>query len=151
MHNRKNISGLNSILGVADNRSRANAFTAEESVFQDNDVLETLDVLYGEKEVMSKLFEKNLKLEHNFNTAYLNLNAKTGPEAQSADKVFVKYFKNLTGKLVITNYRLLFIPLFDMNSQKYYQTQGRFVKEFFSIPLGMVSRCERQLNLTLEQ
>jgi hypothetical protein len=33
MHNRKNISGLNSILGVADNRSRANAFTAEESVF----------------------------------------------------------------------------------------------------------------------
>ena len=101
---------------------------------------------------MSKLFEKNLKLEHNFNTAYLNLNAiKTGPDASNVDKNFVKYFKNLTGKLVITNYRLLFIPLFDMNTQKYYQTQGKFVKEFFSIPLGMVARCERQLNLTLEQ
>lgn len=116
MHNRKNINGLNSTLGVAENRQRANAFTAEETLFQDNDVLETFDVLYGEKEVMSKIFEKNLKLEHNFNTAYLNLNAfKTGPDASNADKNFVKYFKNLTGKLVITNYRLLFIPLFDMN------------------------------------
>lgn len=141
MHNRKNINGLNSTIGVAENRQRANAFTAEETLFQDNDTLETFDVLYGEKEVMSKLFEKNLKLEHNFNTAYLNL--KTGPDATNADKNFVKYFKNLTGKLVITNYRLLFIPLFEMNSQKYYQTQGKFVKEFFSIPLGMVARCER--------
>ncbi len=33
MHNRKNINGLNSILGVAENRTRANAFTAEESLF----------------------------------------------------------------------------------------------------------------------
>ena len=108
------------MLGVADNRGRANAFTAEEQIFQDNDVLETFDVLYGEKEVMSKLFEKNLRLEHNFNTAYLNLNVKTGNEKYNTDKNFVKYFKSLTGKLVITNYRLLFIPSFDMNMLKYY-------------------------------
>ena len=65
--------------------------------------------------------------------------------------MFHKFFKFINGHIVITNYRLLFVPILEqLNLQPIWQKQPQFVKNFFNIPLGYISRCEKNINPLLE-
>jgi hypothetical protein len=53
---------------------------------------------------------------------------------------------------IITNYRCIFEPIFpdtDLNStaqnvyQEFFESQAQYIINFFQIPLGMISRCEK--------
>ena len=58
----------------------------------------------------------------------------------------------MQGNLVITNYRIVFIPT--AQKDKYFeqlmQGQPNFVHEFFNVPIGFISRIDKFLNLALE-
>ena len=98
------------------------------------------DVLYGE--VLVKHYEKQITCEHNFQPQYLK---------RSSSKSFTKCFKSLPGQLVITNFRLLIVPKLDnLDLQRAYHKQPNFVREFFNIPIGMISRVEHSINIQLD-
>ena len=52
--------------------------------------------------------------------------------------------------MVLTNYRLLFVPKISLKLKQYFNAQPQFVKEFFNIPLGLISRCERFISVANE-
>ena len=98
------------------------------------------DVLFGETR-QNPVIQKNINLVHNFQPQYL---AKSQKGNQG---VFEKFFRKIQGYIVLTNYRLLFIPKPDQALLNQMTRQHKFVKEFFNIPLGYISRIEKQLNL----
>lgn len=57
----------------------------------------------------------------------------------------MKAFQTQTGNLVITNYRVLFVPA--NQKEKYFdqlmQHQPPFVHEFFNVPIGLICRIDR--------
>jgi hypothetical protein len=58
----------------------------------------------------------------------------------------MKAFTHQYGTLVITNYRIVFVPtvsLKDANFEKYMTAQPRFVHEFFNLPIGLINRLDR--------
>lgn len=58
----------------------------------------------------------------------------------------------LLGNLVITNYRIVFVinTQKDKYFEKMMQGQPGFVHEFFNVPIGMISKIDKFLNLALE-
>jgi len=66
------------------------------------------------------------------------------------EKQFLRAFQRLPGQLVITNYRLLFVPHVAAKYHMYYNNQPSFVKHYFNVPLGYVSRCEKQVLIIQE-
>jgi hypothetical protein len=52
--------------------------------------------------------------------------------------------------MVLTNYRLLYVPKITLKLKQYFNAQPKFVKEFFNIPLGFINRCERYISVTNE-
>ena len=94
------------------------------------------DVLFGETR-QNPVIQKNINLVHNFQPQYL---AKSQKGNQG---VFEKFFRKIQGYIVLTNYRLLFIPKPDQALLNQMTRQHKFVKEFFNIPLGYISRIEK--------
>ena len=70
---------------------------------------DVFDVLFGE--TLVRQLDRTISCEHNFCPQYLKRTSS------SVAKTFHRYFKNLPGKLVVTNFRLLFVPTLDMNLQ----------------------------------
>lgn len=85
--------------------------------------------------------EKSINCDHNFRTDYLTkLHSKKNQN-------FFRYFNNLSGHLVLTNFRLLFLPTLDLEFQTQMRRQPNFVREFFNIPLGLISRIEKTVSM----
>jgi hypothetical protein len=77
---------------------------------------------------------------HGLSETYLKPNLKHLKNA-----LFVQLFKRLKCKIVLTNYRFLFIPHFsEIGVSDLYSSQPDFVREYFNIPLGLVTRIEKQ-------
>lgn len=57
--------------------------------------------------------------------------------------------------IIITNYRVIFEPSFSKNISKGFNTifkkQNRYIRDYFSVPLGQIRRCEKQLNPLIDQ
>lgn len=69
----------------------------------DNDAF---NVLYGENLV--RHLERNVNCEHNLKNDYLTkIMSKNG-------KAFYRYFQNMLGQVVLTNFRLIFTPILDL-------------------------------------
>ena len=97
------------------------------------------DVLYGE--TLVKHYDRQITCEHNFQAQYL----------KRSNSSFIKCFKSLPGQLVITNFRLLIVPKLDtLDLQRAYHRQPNFVREFFNIPIGMISRVDSSINIQLD-
>lgn len=97
------------------------------------------ETLFGEELV--KYVEKDAYCEHNFKIDYLKkINSKF-------DDAFHRQFQFLTGKVVLTNYRLIFITAMTGMNATLMRKQPNFVKEFFNIPLGFINRVERSVNI----
>ena len=63
-------------------------------------------------------------------------------------KHFLRYFKNLPGQIVVTNFRVLFIPkLEEIKYKTLMDRQPHYVKEYFNVPFGFINRCERTVNI----
>ena len=61
-------------------------------------------------------------------------------------------FKFMEVSVIITNYRIIFEPVFKLQELEYFfGKQPSFVTKYFEVPLGQVSRCEKQLNPVLDQ
>jgi len=74
------------------------------------------------------------------------LKKKSQPPTEE-EKQFLRTFQRLPGQLILTNYRLLFVPHVAAKYHSYYKSQPSFVKHFFNVTLGYISRCEKQVSV----
>jgi hypothetical protein len=51
----------------------------------------------------------------------------------------------------VTNYRLVFVPNFEISDAQIMQKQPKFIHEYFIIPLGMINRAEKQIAVSAER
>lgn len=133
MHSRQEIFGLNPPQGKHFNQSmnKGPAF----------------DALIGEQ---LKKIVKKVQCEHNFNPNYLKF--KNEPQKQKDGKKLLNRFHCQVGCLVITNYRMLFVAnsIKDKDFEQLMQDQPRFVHEFFNVPVGLICRIDKQVNLAMD-
>lgn len=107
------------------------------------------DVLFGEQMVR---IVKNIGCQHNFNIAFLKNTTNATYKNQEYAKAIKTFQTMLLGNLVITNYRVLFVinTQKDKYFEKMIQGQAGFVHEFFNVPIGMISKIDKFLNLALD-
>lgn len=107
------------------------------------------DVLFGEQQVR---IVKNIGCQHNFNVSFLKNTTNASQKNLEYNRAIKTFQTMLVGNLVITNYRIVFVikSQKDMYFEKMMQGQPYFVHEFFNVPIGMISKIDKFLNLALE-